>query len=141
MANKFNLDLKLKRFDLLKRALPKVVGNMAVNHFRDSFRAGGFTDSAFKAWAPRKKGARRNAGRALLVDAGHLKNSIVMKESSFEKIRISSEGLSYATVHNEGGRAGRGRGFKMPKRKFMGNSKKLEKNIKVKINASIKSIF
>ena len=141
MANKFNLDLKLRKFDLLKRTLPRVIGNMAVNHFRQSFKSGGFTDGNFQAWPKRKPGSKRNAGRAILVDSGALKNSILMKDATFDKIRISSEGLAYADVHNRGLRAGRGRGFKMPKRKFMGNSKKLQKDMRVKINSSIRSIF
>ncbi|MDQ3534627.1 MAG: phage virion morphogenesis protein [Bacteroidota bacterium] len=141
MANKFKFDEKIKRFNEVKKDLPKIIGNMAVNHFKDSFRAGGFTDATFKPWPKRKPGAKRNSGRAILVDTGHLKSSVNLKESTFSKIRISSEGLSYADVHNRGLRAGRGKGFTMPKRKFMGNSAKLQKQMLDKINSKIKGVF
>jgi phage gpG-like protein len=141
MAKKFDFASKIKKFEALKKSLPTVVGNMAVNHFKDSFRLGGFVDEAFRPWPKRKPGSRRNAGRATLVNRGHLRRSISLKEKNFTRTRISSEGLVYADVHNRGLRAGRGRGFRMPKRKFMGNSKKLERDMRKKINEKIKAIF
>jgi len=40
-------------------------------------------------------------------------------------VRIINE-VPYAAVHNEGLRAGRGKGFTMPKRQFIGKSAELE---------------
>jgi phage gpG-like protein len=37
--------------------------------------------------------------------------------------------VPYARVHNEGLRAGRGRGFQMPRRQFIGESKELTKKV------------
>lgn len=155
MANKFNFEAVLKRFNEAKKELPGVLGTMARNHFADSFRKGGFTDDVFERWPGRKgelRGGiamvrqRSRGSRAILVKSGALRRSIMVKESSFDRVRIVADmGLSgnkdYAPVHNEGLRAGRGRGFDMPKRKFVGRSKLLERNIQKRIEKEINYIF
>jgi phage gpG-like protein len=47
----------------------------------------------------------------------------------------------YAQVHNEGGRAGRGKGFIMVKREFMGPSEKLDQNIEAKLTREMDKFF
>ena len=56
-------------------------------------------------------------------------------------IGIKGGANAYAGVHNSGGRAGRGRGFQMPKRQFIGRSKKLDDKITRLISRRISKIF
>ena len=49
--------------------------------------------------------------------------------------------VPYASVHNNGERSGRGRGFKMPKRQFIGYSGKLNRNIIAFLDKNIKKQF
>ena len=107
---------------------------MALNHFKQSFREGGFYDSYFKPWKPRKFADKNRRFRALLVKSGALRRSLEIKESTFNKIRIGSYSTSYASVHNQG----QGR---MPKRQFIGKSKLLQRKFKKKIRESIKNLF
>ena len=53
--------LKL-RSDLYTK-LPKRIGQDAENHFRDSFKKGGFTDHALVKWKPRAKPPRTKSGK------------------------------------------------------------------------------
>lgn len=100
---------------------------MAVEWFRASFRKRGFTDKGFKKWKKRKK---KEPGRAILVKTGDLKRSIRKGRVSFRQTTISSK-LPYSAIHNEGldGIAFGKYPFKMPQRKFMGESQKLERKM------------
>lgn len=111
----------------LKRTLPVLCGDTAVNFFRNTFREGGFDDSGLKKWKEvnrriegtraykyAKKSARN---RAILVKSGNLKRGNVRKSTSWNRTVIANE-IPYAKYHNEG------IGY-MPKRQFMGNSKTL----------------
>lgn len=134
----FNFEQKIREFQLAKRTLPAVIGNMAKRHFVDSFRKGGFTDIAFDPWKARKtkdKSDRRTTKtRAILVKTGHLRNSIRVRVATFNKIEIGAYGVPYAVFHNTG--AG-----KMPKREFIGESATLSRKIKARINKEFKDIL
>lgn len=157
MANKFNMKgLEDKAKKNLSNALV-VIASTAKNHFVQSFRDGGFTDNSFKAWKKRKdstykKGKVRDTsggtrsltqkGRAILVKTGHLRQSVKVKGINKGSLQIViGSDLPYARVHNDGLHSGRGHGFIMPKRKFIGNSSMLNKKIIVIIDKRIKSIF
>ncbi len=142
------LHSKVIAFEQLKRDLPPVLGNMGQNFFRRSFENQGFTDKALEKWREVKrrtpgtlayKYPKKNAGdrhvRAILVGIGskggiHLRQSVnsSLKRASWEEILWSVPHV-YASVHNDGLRAGRGAGFIMPKRKFMGYSYVLLKDM------------
>ena len=49
--------------------------------------------------------------------------------------------VPYAAVHNEGLRAGRGEGFQMPRRQFIGESKELNEEIKEMIENELSKIL
>ena len=131
-----SLQKKIKGLKGLKNTLPILIGNEAKNFFQGSFRNQGFTDDDLQKWQ-RRKSRRNDKGRAILVDTGDLRNSIRVRIATFNKIVITSD-LPYSAVHNYGKRAGRGKGFKMLQRQFMGKSVKLngiiEKLIKKQIN-------
>lgn len=146
------------------------MGNYAVNHFKQSFRDEGFTDESFDPWKRRKvKDSRRGrqfryekfAGtdeeegkrfkvktvdvrsvknRAILTKTGRLRRSLVAKKSGRYAVRINSN-LPYANVHNEGLRSGRGKGFVMKKRQFVGYSGRLNRKIITKLDSKIQAIF
>ena len=61
------------------------------------------------------------------MQSGTLRRAVVnsLQEANFKRIHFEVKDVVYAKVHNEGLRAGRGLGFQMPKRQFMGQTRKL----------------
>jgi phage gpG-like protein len=136
----------LKDLQVFKPQLEKVVdamGVLAANHFTTSFRNQGFTDESLQLWKPRKRTERSRMGnRAILVGkaGGRLRRSIRSKRFGFLSVKILTD-VPYASVHNNGERSGRGRGFIMPKRQFIGYSGVLNRKIIAKMDVTIKRIF
>lgn len=120
------------------RRLSRTMGVLALNHFKGSFRKQGFVDKGLSNWTRRK--GNTDVGRAILHKTGKLKNSIRVVRKTLKSVTIGSD-LKYAAVHNYGLRAGRGRGFKMPKRQFVGDSKKLERKITKELEKRVTRIF
>jgi len=120
--------------------LMKAIGNIAVNEAKENFRRQGFMDRSLKPWKPRKK---RDEGRAILVKSGALRRSIRRISVSNKRVTIGSKGKPavYAGVHNAGLKAGRGKGFIMPKRQFLGPSHTTDKRIVNLIKKKIKKGF
>lgn len=127
MASKWGLKEKLNDLQRMKVTLPVKLGNEAKNHFLQSFRNQGFTDRGFQAWKPRRTG---KDGRAILVKTGNLRRSIKVGSARWERVAIGSYSIDYAKVHNYGLKAGRGKGFKMPKRQFIGDSEVLKRRLR-----------
>lgn len=129
----FEFDKSLKAYQKFKQEAPKVIANESKNHFLEGFRkGGGQTDDSKSGWRPREQSAKRNSGRAILVDTGALRRSISVLKATFKEIIIGTTGIAYADRHNEGitDRLGRA----MPKREFIGDSKAMnEKNKKTLI--------
>jgi|GEM_PF-5554745 len=130
----WNFGKVLKAFNELKKnELPLLVGKETQNHFIQGFRqGGGQTDESTGGWEPRKTmdksdKANPNKNRAILVKTGHLMRSISLLEYSFDKIIIGTKGIPYAARHNKGITDSKGR--PMPKREFVGKSKKLNEKI------------
>ena len=134
----------------LDRDMPEIIGVESTNHFKTSFQQEGFTNTSLNKWQPRKvssmsqKQLLQSSGRAILTGlankAGtHLKDSIFYRTLRRRTIIYSPK--VYAGVHNEGLRAGRGSGFIMPKRQFIGQSDVLDKHIGRKITLFLDTIF
>lgn len=139
--------------------LPRDIGKIAEDHFRESFQNEGFTDETFVRWEEvqrrkeenqkivrnRKTGkksskySQKQRTSPILTDTGDLGDSIRWNGST-RNITIGSD-LAYAQIHNEGGMAGRGNKVKIPKRQFMGPSRQLDKKIEKKIIRGIDIIF
>lgn len=134
----------LKDLKVFKPQLEKLVdamGIIAKNHFTESFKNQGFTDESLQMWKPRKKTERSRMGsRAILVKSGRLRRSLRTKRVGILSIKILTD-VPYASVHNNGERSGRGKGFKMPKRQFIGYSGVLNRKIIAKFDSKIKQIF
>jgi phage gpG-like protein len=161
--NKNHLKI-LWQLQQFKKSIPAMVDVMGVESnkfFINSFRQQGFTDTTFQAWKKRKdtkdtykRGGRKrtresgaptrslNIGRAILIGKGSgiLKRSIKWRKYGKNAV-INYSNLPYAKVHNDGLRAGRGKGFKMPKRQFVGYSKVMNRKIVEKINKIIRRTY
>lgn len=103
----------------------------------ENFRKGGFTDRTFKKWPPRKDG---DTTRALLVKSGTMRRHATSGKTKGNTIDFVMP-LEYEKVHNEGGKAGRGQGFQMPQRQYIGESEELKKRIKLKAEQFLKRKF
>jgi phage gpG-like protein len=133
-----SLRKKINALNAVKSSLPTILGNDMVNFFKGSFRKQGWEDEGVQAWKPRKSKSVKNKGKAILVQSGSLSRSIHMSFANWQKIRIESN-LPYSAIHNEGlnGLAWGKHKFKMPKRKFMGRSRKLHNNLRAKMEYKI----
>jgi phage gpG-like protein len=140
-----NLIEKIKKINhFLNTQLYEVVGDEAVSHYKKSFRNEGFTNANLKKWkeVKRRMNPRNHkaaATRPILTGTGELADSIKYRRGSGRKVIISSDKV-YAQVHNEGLRAGRGKGFRMPKRQFIGKSAELTKKINAKVARHLNAI-
>ena len=128
----------------LERKIPIKIAAVSVEHFKENFDKEGFVDKSLTKWEEVKrrqsdkvKGAAKT--RRILTGSGNLGRSI---QSTIGRgtILIHSD-LPYAEVHNEGLRAGKGKGFTMPKRQFIGDSKELEDKIKNIIEQELDKIL
>jgi phage gpG-like protein len=125
------------------------VGNTAKNFFVENFRKQGFDDKTVQRWKPRKRTTYRTKSgrivndttRAILVKEGDLRRSIIrVPNRAAMSVKIQTD-LIYAKVHNEGLRAGRGKGFIMPKRQFIGDSYNLNEKVKAVIVKRLDKVF
>jgi len=140
MPKRWDIQGKINAFKKLERTLPKRVGNIALNHFLQSWDDEAFSDATkgSDAWAKRKTQTKRDktAGRRqLLIQTGHLKRSMrVAPAPTFRRIAVGSYGIKYATFHNNGT-------SKLPKRQFVGRSRLLNTRIKKLIRTEISKIL
>ena len=144
----FKFKLTKRLFKEQKRTLPIDLGKMAKEFFLDSFRRKGFTDFNLKRWIPRRK--RLPKGRtsptliepATLIKSGDLRRSIRISPTTFKKTRIFTD-VVYAAIHNFGlrGLAFGKNPFKMPERKFIGNSRVLERKLEQRILKEVNKVF
>lgn len=128
--SKFQFAKKAAR---IKAAFPRLLDQMANNAVIE-FKVKSFDKESFdgSAWARRKPNASRNDGRRLLVDTGRMRQSVRVLGSSQNSRTIGSD-VPYAAYHNTGT-------SKLPKRKFIGNNKKLERTNKMLIFTTLSKI-
>ena len=84
------------------RKLPRIVGRIAVNFYKDSFRRGGFIDERYERWPQRKVKDKRSGRRALLVKSGRLRRSIRIVNTTTRSVTVGTD-VPYAEIHNTGG--------------------------------------
>jgi len=122
--SKFNImqNINTALADAIQRTIEDIRVETA-ERFLENFRKEGFFGSP---WKRRKKGAKRDKGRALLVDTGNLRRSINSRTTA-DSVEFYTD-VPYAAIHNEGGKLGRGRGT-MPQRQFIGDHPELEQAI------------
>jgi len=122
------------------------IGIQAVQHFKKSFHDEAFSDVNEKdmKWqeVKRRQGGGKGAAatrKILTGETGELGESINYKKQGRDVLITTPK--VYAKVHNEGGKSGRGKGFMMIKRQFIGPSELLNKKIKKKISQRINAIM
>jgi len=145
ISGKFNIGSKAD-FMKVARVVPIKLAVNTEKHFRRGFekggnKGGGQTDTSKGGWAKRavdtnpgkysKKQRAQSQGRGILtgLGGGTLKRDVKQRIAIFSRIEISTSNITidYADVHNSGLRSGRGKGFTMPKREFIGKSTELER--------------
>lgn len=98
-------DFRDKKDGLKKLAtnFTKVVGTVAVNHFKGNFQKQGFLDNALERWKPRKNAKNpKNVGRKILTQSGDLMRSIKVINRTRNSVTIGTD-VIYAEIHNNGG--------------------------------------
>lgn len=116
--------------------IPKILANIMMRYFLKNYKAQQWDGIP---WEPRKK----TKSNPLLIDSGKLYHSIKVTKADFNTITIETVGEPniYAAVHNEGLRSGRGEGFIMPKRQFLGHTDELENKLIERIEEELGNIF
>ncbi|MEG2599665.1 MAG: phage virion morphogenesis protein [Muribaculaceae bacterium] len=129
--------------DAVERTIPIAIGVAADNHTKANFRKGGFVNDGLQAWTPAKR-----IGRAKGAQGGHktlMSGRMHLYDSTHHRTEpataIIYNDCEYAAVHNEGLHAGRGGGFTMPKRQFIGESKELNDKVVKIIDKEITKIL
>ena len=133
-----------------QRRISGVIGEIAVKEFTLNFRRQGFKDATVTKWRPRKgekarnKKTKRSASeaRGILIGKGSgkkLSRSIRKIHTRSDRVLVGST-VKYAGVHNYGLKSGRGKGFTMPQRRFIGDSNALDKKIKSYIRKTFKEL-
>ncbi len=136
--------LPKKKLDALKPDMQKVAmitAQTGVSFFKGSFRTKSFGS---KKWPEAKidKAGKRRRG-SLMVDSAGLMNSVRTSEITPERVTwaAGNDKVAYAEPHNTGGRAGRGKGFNMTQRQFMGDAEELNTRIDQRILSYFKTLF
>ncbi|TNE29190.1 MAG: hypothetical protein EP346_06930 [Bacteroidetes bacterium] len=137
----------------LKRT-PRLVGQESVRFFRRSFDRQGFVDSGLKRWPARLKS--EDAGRSILVKSGRLRDSIRVISATSRRVQVGTD-VPYAAAHNEGGvqyvkphtrvsKNGnryqvKGYSYKLRQRRFIGQSKALDRHLTTTIKRELLKNF
>ncbi|MCD8081886.1 MAG: phage virion morphogenesis protein [Bacteroides sp.] len=100
----------------------QIAAATGVSVFKQAFRDKSFNG---KPWLPVK--VEPGTG-SLMLRSGALMNSVRTASITEQGVTFTAgnDRVPYAQVHNEGGRAGRGMGFFMPQRKFLGDIKSFD---------------
>ncbi len=150
--------LKKEFKDLYDKYAPTIAGKTAVRLFKENFQEEGFfgeewkevqrrepwtrTYKSLKKRHPADTKRKRLTGRT--GDLGRSITSKVKKDGTVEiftnPVKFTEAKEPYGRVHNEGLQAGRGNGFTMPKRQFMGDHPKLRKAITEEIERKLTEI-
>lgn len=91
---------KLNSLTGLIKRLPNLIGNTAVNFYKDSWQREGYIDNTISSWPRRKQ--NKGKARRILVKTGRLRRSVRYR-SGRNVVTIYTD-VPYAQVHNEGGR-------------------------------------
>lgn len=146
-----DFDIRLDRLadrlpELINDDLPDILGQAAVDLFKQNFQDEGFFGSGWKEVKRRQGGAKgAAASRPILTgERGDLGRSIKY-DAKEGRAEVYSD-IPYAAAHNEGTKtAGRNHKVTIPKRQFIGDHKELdyalEKEITDFLDKQIESIL
>lgn len=149
--NRFEFDKVMARFNDATHTVPVLLANKSRNYFVNTFTVGGFDGQKWKEVQRRTPGTKaykypKNSQLSrrtnpILVgtykgrSGGNLRRQVnnSIRRADFYEIRLGVS-APYAQYHNEGT-------DKIPQRKFMGSSKELNSQIRIKIREEFKKIF
>jgi phage gpG-like protein len=141
-----------RKYKKLQTDTPRIAGTIAVKVMRENFAAQGFIEEGAQPsekWEKRDektdhgydtyktyKGSVYSSSNPILKQTGNLRDAIAYKVEGENKVFIGVDinKVPYAQAHNEGW-------GDMPKRKFLGWSKKLGEEIKKRITKERSIIF
>lgn len=148
----FNRYLNAKQKEVeqyLKTQAAYDAGTVALEHIEQNFLTESFEGQPWQEVQRRIPGTKAYNRFAkhrpsmnklrILTNTRALQDSIYQDVTDGQSLIVSDS--VYADVHNEGLHAGRGRGFTMPKRQFIGQSEALVNDIKEKITESFHNLF
>lgn len=119
---------------MTNQIISKILNDIKIDlkdEFDLNFERKAFFDKKWKERAfPYKKGTLMNV-------TGNLRKSISAEIDMQQNAVKFTSALPYSAVHNEGLRAGRGKGFLMPERRFIGDSTAVRKIITDIINKHV----
>lgn len=132
--------------EFMERYAPMVAGKAAVPVFKRNFQTESFGGKKWKEVQRRTTGTPANRYNAryhparttrkiLTGDTGDLGRSIEVKQAGGGEATVWTAPSAfrskepYGAVHNEGLKAGRGAGFTMPRRQFIGESAELNRAV------------
>ncbi len=100
--NKFDISKLQRAIEKKLKHIPAKMGNIAVRHFKDSFRKKGFIDKRLERWKPTRQPNQRGS---LMLRSGALMRSIRRTRTTATSTTIQAGGshVPYAEIHNEGG--------------------------------------
>jgi phage gpG-like protein len=144
---------------------PAVAGEVAVRLFKENFQTEGFFGDTWKEVKRRESPEGESEGESAVTqdkrpvrkkpwqrrkiltgDSGDLGRSITAQIQGDGTVLIFTDPAAfhskepYGRVHNEGLRAGRGSGFTMPQRRFIGDHPKLRQAIIDELEKALKII-
>lgn len=139
-------EMRRKAPEFIDRSGPYIAGTVAVSEFKRNFQTESFDGKKWPEVQRRIGGHPANTYAAkhhparttrpiLTGDTGDLGRSIEIKRVGGGSATVwtapsaFSSKRPYGAVHNEGLKAGRGGGFIMPKRQFMGKTDRLDKRV------------
>ena len=127
----------------VSRVLPVKVGVLAEGQFKDNFLKGGFVNNGLQKWKPAKRqlsGKKDTKTKNKTLVASGLLYKSIGHVTGAARVVVQNK-VPYAAVHNEGLRAGRGRGFQMPRRQFIGDSRELNEKVEKTIDTELRKII
>lgn len=131
---------------------PTIAAKVAVDYFKKSFQNEAWGRKKWKDVKRRTSGWEKGAAltrKILTGETGDLGRSIEQDRSRTgngqtvvwtSPSTFANSNKIYAAVHNEGLRAGRGKGFKMTKRQFMGEAPELNTLIIVELERKLQQL-
>ena len=125
---------ELENLNVNMQDIAQIAAATGVSVFKQAFRDKSFNKTP---WLP----VKRDPGTgSLMLRSGALMNSVRASEVTSEGVVFSAgnDKVAYAEPHNEGGRVGRGKGFLMPQRQFMGESEDFDDKFRTRTDSYIK---
>lgn len=95
----------VKKAEKVLSKLPLIAANTGNNFFQGRFKEQAWADTTTQPWKRRKKGSKRDSGRAILTDTGRGKRSIRVLQADWSQVAVGINDPTvavYMGAHNAG---------------------------------------